>query len=341
MMSPQPRTRIIATGVALICLMAASACSSSTPTSVNASGGGRSPMPIKLNFIAGSIASLPLFVARDMGYFAKAGLNAETITTNNGTSATQLLSSGQLDIAISTIPGTITANKAGSNLAIVSGGETREPFALQCRTGIGVTPGYPGGVRSLAGKSIGISSPGAAPDVYARAILASAGLAPSKVSWVTLGGVPSYIAAIKAKRVDCVASVQPIQQVLVNDVDTIVDVQNGQGPKVLLDANPWVYIAARKFANGNPEVISRFRTAIKAANAFLSKPANASAVASGVAKDYPGVSQTDLTKLIKGAQSSFAGADTITATQFQDAVKAYNLAYGKDITADQSQLVLK
>jgi NitT/TauT family transport system substrate-binding protein len=246
-----------------------------------------------------------------------------------------------LDVAISTIPVTITANSAGGDLAIVSGGQTREPVAVQCRKGIGAVPGYPGGVASLAGKSIGISSPGAAPDVYARAILASAGVDPATVSWVSLGGGPSYVAAVKAKRVDCVSSVQPIQQQVADDVDTIVDVQNGQGPKVLLDANPWVYITSKTFAGANPEVIKRFRAAIKATNDFISDPANASTVAKAIAKDYPGVSETELTNLITGLAPSFAGADTVTATQFQGALDAYNLAYGKNMTANQSQLVLK
>jgi NitT/TauT family transport system substrate-binding protein len=318
------------------CIVTAAACGDSASTN-----GGSDSLPIKLNFIGGSLVTLPMFVARDMGYFAKAGLRVRTVTTNSGTSATQLLSSGQLDIAISTIPVTITANSAGGDLAVVSGGETREPVAVQCRKGVGAEPGYPRGVSSLAGKSIGITAPGAAPDVYARAILASAGVDPSTVSWVSLGGVPNYIAAVKARRVDCVSSVQPTQRQLAGDVDTIVDVQNGQGPDVLLNANAWVYITSRRFATGDPEVISRFRTALSAANAFVSDPANASAIAGGVAKDYPGVGPTDLTGLIKGLAPSFAGADTITATQFQGAVKAYNLAYGKNVTADQSQLVLK
>src|SRR5881227_601573 len=173
--------RFAGTALAVACIATAIACGSSASTAGRARSGSGS-LPIKLNFIGGSLVTLPLFVARDMGYFGKAGLQVRPVTTNSGTSATQLLSSGQLDIAISTIPVTITANSAGGDLKIVSGGETREPVAVQCRKGVGVEPGYPRGVGSLAGKSIGISAPGAAPDVYARAILASAGVDPSRAS---------------------------------------------------------------------------------------------------------------------------------------------------------------
>ncbi|WP_166459372.1 ABC transporter substrate-binding protein [Amycolatopsis pithecellobii] len=298
-------------------------------------------MPIKLNLIGGSLVTLPLFLAREMRYFEKAGLDVQPLTTNNGNSATQLLSSGQLDIAISTIPVTIAANSSGGDLVIASGGETREPLALQCRKGVGAVPGYPAGISSLAGKSIGTTAPGGAPDIYTRALLVSAGVDPARVSWVTVGSVPAEIAAIKAKRIDCVTSVQPVQQQLAGDVDTIVDVQNGQGPEFLLNANAWVYLASKQFANANPEVINRFRSAITATNAFLSDPANAPAIAKAVAPDYPGVGEPDLTGLIRGLAPSFAGAENITASQFDDAVKAYNLAYGKNVTAHQSELVLK
>lgn len=337
--------RIAALAAATVCLVTAAACSStSTGNPSGASSGatsGAASLPFTLNLTAGSLTTLSLFVARDMGYFSKAGLTPQPVTTNLGTSALQLLTSGQLDFAAIDIPSTINANSAGADLVIAAGLERYAPVALQCRKGIGVTPGYPDGVRSLAGKSIGISAVGAASDTYARIILSSAGVDPSKVSLIPPGGVPNFIAAVDANRVDCVMSFQPIQLQLANDLETIVDVQKGQGPGFLTNAMYGVMATTSKFAKSHPVVISRFQAAVTAANAFLSNPANASAVANGVAKDYPGISHTELVTLIKSVQGTFAGAETIPPSAFRDSVKAFNLAYGKDLSPDESQLVLK
>jgi NitT/TauT family transport system substrate-binding protein len=340
-MRPYLSRRVVSTAATAACLVAATACAStSTSTSTVNSSGGKG-LPFKMNLVAGSLVSLPLFVARDMGFFEKAGLKAQAATTNLSTSALQLLISGQLDLASADIPSTINANSTGAGLVIVSGGERYAPVALQCRKGVGATPGYPAGVRSLAGKSIGITAVGAASDTFVRIILKSAGVDPSKASLVPLGGVPNFIAAVKAKRVDCVMSFPPIQQELAGDVDTIVDLQKGEGPNFLTNAQYGVMATTKKFASGNPEVIRRFRTALSAADAFVSRPANAEAVATGVAKDFPGISHPDLVRLVKTVQGTFAGAETIPPSAFQDSVKSYNLAYGKNLSLDQSQLVLK
>ncbi|MTD53233.1 ABC transporter substrate-binding protein [Amycolatopsis pithecellobii] len=331
------RKRVVGIATTAVCLAAATACAGPAPAPTN----GAPNLTFRMNLTAGSLTTLGLFVARDMGYFAKAGLQAQSVTTNLGTSALQLLTSEQLDVASIDIPSAINARAAGADIAIVSGLERHAPVALQCRKDIGATPGYPAGVTSLAGKSIGITAVGAASDTFGRIILSSAGVDPAKVSLVPLGGVPNFIAAIKAKRVDCVMSFQPIQHQLADEVQTIVDVQKGEGPAILTNAAYGVAATTNKFATANPEVITRFRQAIKAANAFLADPANAPAVATGVASDYPGVSHDELVTLVRAVQATYADGETIPASAFEDSVKAYNLAYGKNITANQSELVLK
>ncbi|MFH1153518.1 MAG: ABC transporter substrate-binding protein [Pseudomonadota bacterium] len=102
-----------------------------------------------------NVDHLPVYVARDMGLFERAGLNVEIITPSETADGLKLAASGTVDMAVSYEPQTIIAASGGLDVRVVGTLVDHPLTTLLFLKGKGIsTP------RDLTGKTIGYTVPG-------------------------------------------------------------------------------------------------------------------------------------------------------------------------------------
>jgi ABC-type nitrate/sulfonate/bicarbonate transport system substrate-binding protein len=181
-------------------------------------------------------AALPLwsvtFLAEDLGFYKDEGLNVERIKLNNGPSAMTALLSGEGTASMATPGEMLAANARGQKVkAIVSYTKTdaysilvSKQFAEKAK----ITAQSPLKDREAALKAsrgamrIGITAPGSATDLMARAAARQAGLDPAKdVTIVPLQSTPNGVAALANNAIDAVVTLSPFTEQTVAEFSAV------------------------------------------------------------------------------------------------------------------------
>lgn len=252
-----------------------------TAVGVSAAGAGsNAATAVKLKVAYGNqtIDFMPLVVAAKTGIFSRNGIDIELVNGTGGRGPT-LLAAGQADIAMSDGPTFMTANTRGADLKLLSVSLNRFIFKLVGSTKIT-------NVKGLAGKTLALSSPGAAVDVAGRAMLAANGLSPSDVKIVYISDVPSRLAALNSGSVDAMIASPPVSPVLQNGkfrvIYDLVALRN-------VTISSW---STGKWASANVDTIKRYIRADIEANRWIKNPANKEALKKLIA-DWTGYSDKE------------------------------------------------
>jgi ABC-type nitrate/sulfonate/bicarbonate transport system substrate-binding protein len=311
---------------AVMTLTAVTACGSSGGNSAN---GGAAQSDGSLTHVVfdespSSFTSLPQYVGIDMGYFKKYGIDATPLTS--GSTPYDLLISHQVDFGATDIPATILASKAAkTDFRVAVGMEHVYPAALVCRKGIGVTSDYPANVKQLVGKKIEASGPTSQDMNDLTETLNDAGYQDSAIHVQYMSGGPSAIvAALDSGQIDCGMVYEPTQTKLGNTVVTAINFEANEGPSIIAKAPFNCLDVLASYAQSHPAVIADVQRAMTAIDAYISDPANATAIAKGVAKDFPGTSQSTLTALIRKLAPTYKDGATITKSGFDADVQIFN-----------------
>ncbi len=312
------------------------ACSSggsggSSSTAANAgSAESSAPISIKVGISPASVGQIAIWIAQDMGLFKKEGLNVDLVTAASGSAYTAELESNQIDIGTNDLAGIIQADAAGGDLVAIGSLYDLPTIDMICRPGLaGITTGYPVGVRSLAGHTIGTTGPGGGTTIPSF-LLAAAGVNLSSVKLINLGSTANFIAAFQAKQVDCFASYQPVPTILTNDGQkyvTVINLADGTGPAEFNNAVSSVSDARRSWAASNGEAIKRFRAAIADAVALAKEPSQTDAIVAAVLKDYPDIDAATVKVFLQTMAKAFGTAPAITQQQFNNVVEINTKAY--------------
>ncbi|HEX9443023.1 MAG TPA: ABC transporter substrate-binding protein [Candidatus Binatia bacterium] len=144
-------------------------------------------------FIGSSL--LPIWVAQERGYFARAGVDAELIWMQSTLSTTALLA-GEVDVIFGTPQVTLTVLTTKNPppiVAVGAWGSASEHWLVANPT--------VRSVKELAGKALATSRPKAADHGYAIAILERYGVDPKSVTFFAAGGQGGRMAAVESGRV--------------------------------------------------------------------------------------------------------------------------------------------
>jgi ABC-type nitrate/sulfonate/bicarbonate transport system substrate-binding protein len=129
---------------------------------------------VRMSFAAISGAVAPIWIAKDLGYFEKNGLDVDPVLIQSGPRSVSALLSGEMPI-INT--------GANSAIAAILGG-TREPVVIATfyNTLVFSVVGKSdiAGIAGLKGKVLGVTQAGSLSDFTARLVLAQAGLVPQR-----------------------------------------------------------------------------------------------------------------------------------------------------------------
>ena len=159
---------------------------------------------LTVGYGAVSADQLVLWVAKDMGIFAKNQIDAQLVFFVGGALSVTAMVSGDTPMIQASGPGVVSASLAGAEAVYVAGGIVSLDYQLMTQPQI-KTP------AQLKGGQVAIARFGGAADFVARFMLAKLGLDPVKdVTIVQVGTTPDRLTALEAKRVQATVLVPPV-----------------------------------------------------------------------------------------------------------------------------------
>jgi NitT/TauT family transport system substrate-binding protein len=150
---------------------------------------------IRVAYASPTVYEMPVVVAKEMGFFAKNGLDVDVVFISGGTTSLMALIAGNTVINQSPSPEVINATLGGHEVVFVAGGTTTLDYWLTSRAGI-QSP------AQLKGGSVAISRYGSVSDFVARFLLTRLGLTPVRdVAVLEIGDTLTRVSAVLAGRV--------------------------------------------------------------------------------------------------------------------------------------------
>jgi len=273
---------------------------------------------------AGTTGNMHAVVAQKKGFCEKYNFKCELKTLNSGTLGLQALVGKTIDIAQT---GTeLTAATGDSGLVLVGLSLPAVVLSVSVRSDVPLPnkdKGYPAMMKDFKGLKIGTTARGSGGETIFNAMLKDAGMQPSDVTYVAVGGpATAYTSMVVGKQVDVAVLFQPLTQLCAASkaCATVIDMTVGEGPKSVKDMTgaSVIFAARRDFADGNQKLMDAMYAAFRDAATWFNDPANFEELV----KIYtPLISFGDM-----------PGADQLR----RDWIKSVIPAYSKDLKIDRA-----
>jgi NitT/TauT family transport system substrate-binding protein len=159
---------------------------------------------VTISTFQGSFVALPLYVAKAYKLFEKNGAHVELLY-GTGIQPTNILVGGSANFGAFAIEHGINLIGKGQGLKLLVVCQGATPYGLIVRNNV-PTPNlhkpYPEMLKDMKGLKLGVSSIGAGTDTMLRYLLHQAGIAPSEVQILPVGGPGAQVAGIKNGAID-------------------------------------------------------------------------------------------------------------------------------------------
>jgi NitT/TauT family transport system substrate-binding protein len=218
---------------------------------------------------------VPVFIAREMGFFQRRGLEVTPQVTPNGAVAVQGIQAGSLQIGAVSVSSMLQANDSGLDLVVVAGGaiasKADKNYGVVVKVGAGIDK-----PEDFVGKRVGVPGLDSFFHVLVRQWLTNKGVDHKKVSFVE-STLPQLSDVMKAGNVSAIVTTEPFLGRAVS---------SGVGDKVFHIAAdlpdglpPFVYTARRDWVAQNPRLARAFKEALTEAIQYAkAQPAEAVAI---------------------------------------------------------------
>ena len=206
-----------------------------------------------------AVASALFYVARERDYFAAEGIALETIKTNSGKEALDLVATGKADLGMAAEAPFVRAIAAGIPAQIVATVETSER-----NTGIIVPDASPiRAAADLKGKRIGFC-PGTASEYFLKVFLQANLLAEADIRAVPVTPKDAHLALAKGE-VDALSGWQEIRAHADKALGHRTRIFYAQGTYL----ETWNLVALTAFLDANPRPVVGFVRALLKAQSFV------------------------------------------------------------------------
>jgi NitT/TauT family transport system substrate-binding protein len=341
------RFTTVAVSLAAIAALAVSGCSSKASQSKGGGGSAKAAAGSPtVKIMVGGLSKqiyLPFMLAKELGYYAKAGVNVNLVDEPAGGDATKNMIAGQVDGVGGFYDHNIALQALGkSSESVVS--MLQIPGEVEvCRTDL------KGKIKSPAdwsGKSLGITDTGSSTDFLTQYLATKNGVSPSKTVRRGVGAGPTFIAAMKQKAIDCGMTTEPtVSQVLSDHTGFIlIDMRTAAGSRNALGGTypaTSLYMTTA-YVNAHKDVVQKLVNAYVATLKWI-QAHNGTQIADVMPSDYyAGVGKPTYAKALDSEKGIFNpnglmaadGPKTCLAVQdaFNDAVKGKNIDLSKTYT---------
>ena len=197
------------------------------------------------------------YYAQDMGFYTKAGLNAEVQTMNNGAAIASAVSAGSMDVGVATPAVLANASLHGLPIVIVAAGAMSSPDVLT--VALCVPPNSTlKTAKDFEGKTIAVNALHAGVEVNLDAWLAQGHADATKVKLVEIT-FSAMGQSVESGRVDAAVMTEPAMTVALgeNHLKVLTNLDKGIAPTYISSC----WFAMKDFAQKNPELMRRFQNA--------------------------------------------------------------------------------
>jgi NitT/TauT family transport system substrate-binding protein len=147
-------------------------------------------------------SSVPFWVAKEMGFFKKHGLDVDMLFINGSTRGIQSLIAGDLNFTGAVGTSAINGRLAGGDIRIISSLVNTLPYYIVGKPEI-KSP------EDLKGRSAATHIPGTSADFALRLALKRFGIAYDEIKAVMVGGSPARVAAVMTGQLDFTMVTEP------------------------------------------------------------------------------------------------------------------------------------
>jgi NitT/TauT family transport system substrate-binding protein len=238
-----------------------------------------------------------LWLAKDLGFYKREGLDVELIEFNGTPIAIAAMIAGEIDVGnIGTSDVIRLVATKGQPMRAIHSPDARLYFLIAARDEVA-------SVGALEGKQFGVARLGSVDHSMSMIALKALGGNPAKISMIAIGSPSTRAQALVAGRVDATTL----------SLGTWVTIRKEAGIKVLVDQNAYfdtatvvqkVNAASAKVIQEKPEHLRRFTAAIlKASRHFAEKQ---DAWVEAITKRRPDVDRNDAASLWAGFRTAWA-----------------------------------
>ncbi|MCD6486755.1 MAG: NrtA/SsuA/CpmA family ABC transporter substrate-binding protein [Syntrophobacterales bacterium] len=205
--------------------------------------------------------SIPVFVAKKKGYFAKEGLDVEVKEYGSGKMATQALFAGEVDIStVADVPVVFNSFKRDDFRVFATFTHSYSLVRIIARKDCGIRTG-----ADMKGKKVGANR-GTSSHYYLGAFLIHSRLSFSEVEIIDIK-TPDMADALKNNKVDAISVWQPYSQKAMKLLgDNAIELPGGNIFRATFN-----FAAMKSFAKEHPKTLKRFLGAIDRAGTFIKK----------------------------------------------------------------------
>lgn len=270
------KTRPVAGILSVVALGATlAACSSgASSSSTPAAAGTPALTTVSVGNFPDSALTLPFAIAQDQGYFRDAGLNVQAVSATSGPALASELIGGTTQIAVEVPSNAFPAMQQGEPMVAMPP-YGRLDLAIVTPDGSGVTS-----LKSLVGKTIGVTALGASTETFAQYVLQLNGINPKSVTFVAVGALASQEVALRNHKIDAtVLSSDTIAAATASGIKltTLASSLGGTAGQLGAIGLQSFWTTTTSYQTSHPAVVKDFCTAMTRATAFLTDNANRSA----------------------------------------------------------------
>lgn len=208
-----------------------------------------------------NVAFLPLYAAKDRGFFEQEGLDVKLATFKSGTENTQACISGDTQIGAGGITEVVVMLDAGVAAKIFWGQSNIMPYQLYSDPEIK-------SMKDIKGKRFAVSKYGALSDFLTRYAIRKSGFDPQKDTKILqVGSTPARYAALKTKAIDIALLWSPV-----------TNIAGQEGFKMLFDFREifpdWtfeIFYAKEDYLKKEADTVRKFLVAYRKAIEYLKK----------------------------------------------------------------------
>ena len=179
-----------------------------------------------------------------------------------------------------------------------------------------LSKGFPDSIKDLKGARIGVVALGSATHIWVEMLLTQAGMSPKDVTFISVGGPSTSVAAFENKLLDALVVYPPIYQQLQKSPGWQMVANWSKGNPPMLNNLVQSGIATKcSYAEANPQIVQAVCKAIAETYAYMVDPKNEAEMGAFNARNL-GVSPADGVALWNQYKSSFHGI-VFTQTQWE------------------------
>ena len=231
---------------------------------------------------AGTIGNVHGLIAIEKGFCEKHGLKCELKVINSGPAGMQALIGKSIDVALPVTELVASSVANGAEVTIIGMQRQKIMLSVSARNETALphrAAGYPAIMQDFKGMKIGVTGRGSGGEIMFSALLRGAGMQPSDVTYVGVGGpATAYTSMVLGKQVDAAVMFEPLGEFCVANKTcaVVVDMTKGEGsPEIKAMNGAAIPLVMRsEMVRSNPQLVKALVAAMRDAEKWFADAAN-------------------------------------------------------------------